>query len=64
MAAIRIEIYPLGFIHVALVQPRSPAKAERLLILYRALRPEIEALERAARVEGPRVAWPTDGGDL
>jgi len=59
---IRINIYPLGFTHVALGQPRSEAAAERLWRLFRALRPEIEALEKAARREGPRVGLAGAGG--
>ena len=51
-AAIRIEIYPLGFTHVAIAQPRDEAAADRLWTLYRSLRPQIAALEQAARREG------------
>ena len=63
-AAIRIEIYPLGFTHVAIAQPKDEAAADRLWALYRSLRPEIAALERAARREGPRTDLVgTGGGD-
>ena len=51
-AAIRIEIFPLGFMHVAVQQPRDENEAERVWQLYRALRPQIIALEQAARGEG------------
>ena len=61
MAAIRIEIYPPGLTHVAIAQPRGDAAANRLWGLYRALRPQIAALEQAARREGaranPRATW-------
>jgi hypothetical protein len=52
---IHIEIRPLGFCHVALAQPGNERAADRLWQLYRALRPEITALELAARREGVRV---------
>ena len=54
-AAIRIEIHPLGFTHVTLAQPRDAVVSDRLLALYVALRPQISALEQAARREGPRA---------
>jgi len=60
--SIRIEITAGGFTHVALGQPRGEDAAERLWRLFRALRPEIEALEKAARREGPRVAPAGAGG--
>ena len=60
--SIRIEITAGGYTHVALGQPRSDEAAERLWDLYRALRPETEALEKAARREGPRVAPAGAGG--
>ena len=49
LGTIRIEIYPLGLTRVSLAQPRNAEAAERLWGLYRALRPEIDALEVAAR---------------
>jgi hypothetical protein len=61
VAAIKIEVYALGFVHVALARPTDPMKAERVWRLYQALRPQIEALERAARVEGARVELAQEG---
>ncbi len=61
-AAIRIEILPLGFTHVAIAQPQDAGAADRLWRLYRVLRPEIIALEQAARREGPRVGLPEREG--
>ena len=51
MAAIKIEILPLGVTRVELVQPRDPERADRLWQFYRRLRPKIDALEKAARAE-------------
>jgi hypothetical protein len=63
LAAIRIEIYPPGLTHVAIAQPRGDAAANRLWGLYRALRPQIAALEQAARREAARpAADDTEGG--
>ncbi len=54
-AVIRIEIFPPGLTRVAIAQPRSDAAADHLWGLYRALRPQIAALEQAARREGARA---------
>jgi hypothetical protein len=54
VAAIRIEILSIGVVHVALAQPRDPERSERLWRLYAALRPQIAALEEAARSESRR----------
>lgn len=59
---IRIVISSLGATRVALGQPRTEDGAERLWRLFRALRPEIEALEEAAKREGPRVGVVGAGG--
>ena len=62
MAGIRIVISLVGATHVALAQPRSEDRAEQLWRLFRALAPEIEALEEAARREAPHVALAGAGG--
>ncbi len=62
-AVIRIEIYPPGVTHVAIAQPKDDGAADRLWRLYRALRPQIAALERAAHRKGPSVGRDkTSGG--
>jgi len=63
VGVIRINIYPLGYTHVALGQPKSSEAADRLWRLYRVLRPEIEALERAALRAGPRADPAVVGGE-
>lgn len=62
LGAIVIEIGPFGLTRVAVVVPKDAAKGEKLWLLHNALRPQIEALEVAAREHGPRVAFSNQGG--
>jgi hypothetical protein len=56
---IHIEVNPLGFTQVYLIQPNAEAETNRLWKLYCALRPEIQALIGRAKEEAPYLL--TDG---
>jgi hypothetical protein len=59
-AAIRIEIRPLGFTHIAITHGHDEAGVDHIFRLYRAIRPELRALEQAARRQGTRAGWTDD----
>ena len=52
---IHIEVNPLGFTQVYLIQPNGKAGANRLWKFYCALRPEIQELIRRAKEEAPYI---------